>query len=152
MHRQSDKLLLAPTDLSNFLSCRHLSALDVKVAAGEAVRPVRYGPFIEELQMRGTAHEMAYLQHLRNLGLNIDLDASSDSGQWGDASAVERTLAAMKAGKDIIYQAALSDNKLLSLRLFHCLFLKLICSHSVEVSRIVFPGGIQVEAGTLWAA
>ncbi|MCY4427689.1 MAG: hypothetical protein OXC05_11770, partial [Halieaceae bacterium] len=39
------------------------------------------------------------------------------------------------------------SGEVLSLRLFHCLFLKLICSHSVEVSRIVFPGGIQVEAG-----
>ena len=87
-----------------------MSALDVKVADGEADRPARYGPFIEELQTRGTAHEMAYLQHLRNLGLNIDLVASSDSGQWSHASGVERTLAAMKAGKDIIYQAALSDN------------------------------------------
>lgn len=40
----------------------------------------------------------------------------------------------------------------LSLRLFHRHFPKLIRSRSTEVSRIAFPGGILVEAGTVWAA
>ena len=40
----------------------------------------------------------------------------------------------------------------LSLRLFHRLFLKLIRSCLAEVSRIVYPGGISVEGGALWAA
>ena len=40
----ADKLTLAPTDLSQFLSCRHLVSLDLRAVRGEVLRPVRYDP------------------------------------------------------------------------------------------------------------
>jgi len=58
--KQTDHILLrAPTDLSNFLGCRHLSALDLRVARGEAKRPTRYDVVLEDLRARGLAHERA---------------------------------------------------------------------------------------------
>ncbi len=100
------KIRLAPTDLSNFLSCRHLTRLDVGAARGEATRPVRYGPFLEELKARGIAHERAYLAHLGSQGLSIVDLSESESGN----QAAEKTVAAMRAGADVIYQAALADD------------------------------------------
>lgn len=108
MHRRSDKVLLAPTDLSNFLSCRHLSALELNAANGLAERPVRYGPLIEELKARGAAHEEKYLQHLRDRRLTISQVGASGPEDWSSGSHIERTRAAMRDGVDIIYQAALA--------------------------------------------
>lgn len=98
MHQQSGNLRLAATDLSNFLSCRHLSALDAASARGGLERASRYGPVIDELKPRGMAHEQLYLEHLRDRGLRIACvgeagrDARSDS---------DPTLGAMREGFDI---------------------------------------------------
>ena len=77
MRQTTAGLLRAPTDLSNFLSCRHLSALDLRAARGEIERPVRRDVFIEDLRARGLAHERAYLDHLRAQGLTV---AGADDG------------------------------------------------------------------------
>jgi uncharacterized protein len=104
------KILLSPTDLSNFLGCRHLSHLDLNAAKGLVERPVRYGPLMDELKARGLAHEEMYLEYLRGQDLSIaqagDLEANGQSGRSG----VEKTIAAMRDGADIIYQAALADD------------------------------------------
>ena len=92
----------APTDLSNFLSCRHLSALDLRVARGELQRPVRYDEVREELRERGRAHEQAYLAHLRAQGLRV---AGDEEGSTNEA-----TLEAMHSGVDVIYQATLAHD------------------------------------------
>lgn len=109
MRIQVDSVTLAPTDLSNFLNCRHLSHLDLEAAKGELRRPSRYGPWIDELRMRGAAHEQAYLTHLRNRGLSIkelvDDDPSAELAERG----VEATLATMREGVDVIYQAQLGN-------------------------------------------
>ena len=111
--KQTDHILLrAPTDLSNFLGCRHLSALDLRVARGEAKRPARYDVVLEDLRARGLAHERAYLARLRDLGLTI---AGADAAAEGVEAAGEApvflnagaTLAAMRSGVDVIYQATL---------------------------------------------
>ena len=99
MKQTAEALIRAPTDLSNFLSCRHLSALDLRVARGELERPVRHDEVLEALREHGRAHEKAYLAHLRAQGLNI---VGNDEG-----SANEATLDAMHAGIDVIYQATL---------------------------------------------
>ena len=102
MKQTTDALMRAPTDLSNFLSCRHLSALDLRAARGELERPARYDEVIAELRERGYAHEQAYLAHLRAQGLHI---AGDEEGSTGEA-----TLAAMHAGVDVIYQATLAHD------------------------------------------
>ena len=99
--KQTDEALIhAPTDLSNFLSCQHLSALDLRAARGELERPVRYDEVLEDLRERGREHEQAYLAHLRAQGLSI-------VGDEGDSPS-QATLAAMRSGVDVIYQATLA--------------------------------------------
>jgi uncharacterized protein len=105
MKQTSAALQLSPTDLSNFLGCRHLSALDLLAARGQLERPVRRDAFVEELRARGLAHETAYLEHLRAQGLSIAAPDPAD----GSGSSLGRaaTLEAMRAGTEVIYQAAL---------------------------------------------
>ena len=71
MKQTSEVLMRAPTDLSNFLGCQHLSALDLRVARGELQRPVRHDEVLDDLRERGRAHEQAYLAHLRAQGLHV---------------------------------------------------------------------------------
>ena len=74
------KITLAPTDLSNFLSCRHSVFLDLQAANGQAARPVRRDALLEELRERGHKHERAYLKRLQSEGLTIaGLDSAEDS-------------------------------------------------------------------------
>jgi len=108
MQKKSERIILAPTDLSNFLSCRHLSRLDRDAALADRELPVRYGPVIEELRKRGLQHERRYLDHLRDRGCSI---ADMTKGDADDGrSSLGRTLAAMKEGVDAIYQPTLGDN------------------------------------------
>jgi len=70
MRFQRDRLLLAPTDLSGYLNCRHLTALDLRAAKGEFERPTAYGPVIEAGNPDGS--------------LLIDMIASGDMPEEGD--------------------------------------------------------------------
>lgn len=71
MRRLSKHIVLAPTDLGNFLSCRHLIQRDLAAANGVVKRPVRYGPVLDELKARGAAHEVAYLSIFEEQGLTV---------------------------------------------------------------------------------
>ncbi len=102
MHQTSKGLSLAPTDLGNFLGCRHLSVLDLGAARGSAKPPIRYSPMLEDLRQKGMEHEEAYLGWLRVQGLAV-VDARGRD--------VQATIAEMRAGVDVIYQAALSDDR-----------------------------------------
>ena len=105
----SDRLLLAPTDLGNFLSCRHLVSLDLAAARGETERPVRYDALVEDLRARGHRHERAYLERLREEGLTIAGDADHPEGEQPPFHGPEETLAAMRAGIEVVYQPWLED-------------------------------------------
>jgi predicted RecB family nuclease len=107
MKQRPDALTLAPTDLSNFLGCRHLTSLDLRAARGEFERPARYDAILENLRERGLAHERDYLERLRARGLTIAGDDGASNGTV--ARGVEATLVAMRAGIDVIYQATLDD-------------------------------------------
>jgi predicted RecB family nuclease len=100
MKQTPDALVRAPTDLSNYLSCRHLFALDLRAARGELTKPVRSDAFIEDLRERGLAHERAYLERLRSRGLSV---AGAET-----PLTVATTVAAMREGVDAIYQGALA--------------------------------------------
>ena len=109
MRQHEDQLILAPTDLGNFLSCRHLISLDLAAARGEIERPVRYDALMEDLRARGHRHERAYLERLREHGLIIARDADGQGGEQCSHPSPEEALAAMRAGVDVVYQAALED-------------------------------------------
>lgn len=111
MRQESDKRIrLAPTDLSNFLSCRHLTRLDIDAALGATERPVRYGPLLDELKARGIAHEQAYLAHLESQGLSVVRAGGAPSSAQSLEAELEKTLGAMRDGADVIYQATLADD------------------------------------------
>ena len=106
MRYSKKKITLAPTDLSNFLSCRHLTSLDLTALKTGEKRPARYGPMIDALRERGIAHEKAYLQRLREEGLSI----SEGGEEEPTTDSIGRTKKAMKDGVEIVFQAALSDD------------------------------------------
>jgi len=102
----AELLQLSATDLANHLGCAHLSRLDLAVAEGRAERLRRRDPIIDLLTERGREHEAAYLQHLRAQGLRV-VEVRSAPG----VDSADTTLAAMRDGVDVIYQAPLSDDR-----------------------------------------
>ena len=110
MRYQNEKYSLAPKDLSNHLSCKHLTRLDLQAALGKLERPSRYGPYMDELRVRGNAHEQAYLEYLQGLELNVVLKAEETEGQGFGILSRQETQEAMQDGADVIYQARLADD------------------------------------------
>jgi uncharacterized protein len=99
-------LRLSATDLANHLGCVHLSELDLAAAEGRARRPHRDDPILDLLTERGREHEARYLQHLRAQKLSV-VEIRSPPSDEGIAT----TLAAMRDGVDVIYQAPLGDER-----------------------------------------
>ena len=71
-----------------------------------AQRPHRKDPIVELLTERGREHEAAYLKHLRAQKLVV-----AEIRTAPGADSVETTLAAMRDGADVIYQAPLADER-----------------------------------------
>jgi predicted RecB family nuclease len=107
--RLVDELIrLSATDLANHLGCVHLSELNRAVAEGRAERPTWRDPIGDLLRERGHQHENAYLAHLRAGG---GLDIVEIERKLDERAGHERTLAAMHAGADVIYQARLQGER-----------------------------------------
>src|SRR5690348_13967348 len=106
MKVESDCVRLSASDLSNHLACRHLTSLDLAVAAGRKGEPSWRSPDLWVLQQLGFDHEEGYLRHLERLGLGIvDLRGSAPE------KAVEDCRAAMTRGGEVIVQASLADGR-----------------------------------------
>ncbi|MCJ7797599.1 MAG: hypothetical protein MUQ56_12705, partial [Thermoleophilia bacterium] len=60
MRTREDGIILAATDLSNHLTCRHHTALDLAAARGLLAPPTYRDPALAVLQERGLQHESAY--------------------------------------------------------------------------------------------
>ena len=105
MRVQDGLLRPSATDLANHLGCRHLTELNRAAAEGRAEPPAWADPMLAVLQQRGLSHEEAYVNHLRGQGLRIAQLRDED------VSTVERTVAAMRDGVDVIVQAELSDGR-----------------------------------------
>jgi predicted RecB family nuclease len=110
MRKIDEKIVLAPTDLSNFSACRHSTQLDLQAANGLVEKPNRFGPVIEELQARGIAHELSFLKHLESLGHSVHRFVDDEGDESPLVRATGKTMAAMKEGHDYIYQATLADD------------------------------------------
>jgi uncharacterized protein len=91
-------LELYATDLSNHLSCRHLTELNRKVVFEGLKEPHWTDPSLEVLAQRGRDHEAAYVDFLVSKGRNV----VRLHGQ-----PLEATLKAMSEGADIIVQGRL---------------------------------------------
>ncbi|MEM6813659.1 MAG: TM0106 family RecB-like putative nuclease [Bacteroidota bacterium] len=102
MKLQNSEIQLSPTDLVNFLGCKHLTELDRSLSLGEISAPDFYDPAHELLKQKGLEHEKAYEESLIKQGYSVyKLEELSNTA----------TLKAMKAGYDYILQAGLYDGK-----------------------------------------
>ncbi|MDA1196157.1 MAG: TM0106 family RecB-like putative nuclease [Planctomycetota bacterium] len=106
-----DQLVLSPSDLANFLTCRHRAGLDLAVAHKQLTRPVSSNPYAAILKKHGEEHEQAYVESLRAQGLRVVeagvSGAAGATGAAGAAGALRVTLDAMKGGVDVVVQARL---------------------------------------------
>ncbi|RZU32499.1 TM0106 family RecB-like putative nuclease [Blastococcus saxobsidens] len=109
MQRLDGRLVLSPTDLTAHQECRHLTRLDLGVAAGEWSAP--QVETTEELQFvfdRGMAHEEKYLASLAAEGRSIArIETVFDAD--GRRRAEEQTVEAMRSGVDVVYQGTFFD-------------------------------------------
>jgi uncharacterized protein len=98
-----ETLVLAATDLSNFLACQHRMGMDLAAATGKIAVPVTpLDAALKLLREKGAAHERAYVDHLRAQGLTV-VEISTDA--LPDMR-VTKTLDALKSGPDVVYQGA----------------------------------------------
>ena len=96
------EVILSPSDLMRFQGCAHATALDLRLARGEALVPAEDDASAALLQKKGHAHEQAHLQAVA-VGDWVEIERTSDF-----AEAVAKTKAAMEAGVGLIYQGALA--------------------------------------------
>lgn len=107
-------LILAATDLTNYLACPHLMQQRLAIARGERGRaqPVD-DPHAELIRERGDAHEREQLDRLsRECGGHVDLsnDGFPRTRDELDAAS-DRTVEAMRSAAPLIYQAHLFDGR-----------------------------------------
>lgn len=95
-------LVLSPSDLSNFLTCRHRAGLDLAVANKALTRPTYDDPYAAMLREHGEAHERTYVDSLRAAGKRV-VDLKDD------AAASAKTREAMREGVEVIVQARLEQ-------------------------------------------
>jgi uncharacterized protein len=100
--KRGHALQLSASDLVGYLNCHHLTHLDAQVAAGVLAKPKGWDPSLEVLWERGAAHERAYVEHLRSRGLAV----VEIEGVGIAPGQVEQTMAAMRAGVQVIVQGA----------------------------------------------
>ncbi len=104
MRKSDGQLQLSATDLSNYVSCHHLSFLELSAVEGKLERPEYRDPLLAILQERGQAFEVEYLQQLKDDGFRVE-----DAFENGNDSGFSRTMRSMLQGHDYIYQATLDD-------------------------------------------
>src|SRR6476620_5652870 len=97
---------LSASDLAGFLSCVHLTALDLAVAHGTRNKPAWVDPVLIVLRERGLDHERGYVDQLRAQGLSI----TGLGGIVGE-DAVRRSVEAIRTGTDVILQPSLRNGR-----------------------------------------
>lgn len=104
-------LILSPSDLVDSVLCDHLVTLDLAAARGDLPLPASNNPAAELVARRGDEHERRYLDLLIAQGLNVAEIPSADRDADGLRRAEAGTLAAMRSGADVIYQATFFDGR-----------------------------------------
>ena len=105
MQKEKESILYSASDLCNFLDCEHLTKLDHQ----NLLTPLSKTPdgeYAELIQKKGHEHEARYLAYLKSQNNQV-IDIGLDAGSLNDK--VKATHEAMKAGVDVIYQAAFQD-------------------------------------------
>src|SRR4051794_18337291 len=108
MYLSDAELAFSATDLSAFSECNHRTALDLAVLAKKLERPGQNEIERLLLEKRGAEHEARVLAYYRKSGRQITEIRVGVGGEERKLG-VSRTLEAMRAGAEIIYQGVLVD-------------------------------------------
>ena len=114
MQRADDgTIIVSATDLVGYLACDHLSTLELGRVEGLWEKPPRRAdPTVQLMQDRGDAHEAAHLAKLRAEGRTVVEIATGHLRTPDQLRAAEaETLAAMRTGADVIFQATFFDGR-----------------------------------------
>ncbi|MBK9240971.1 MAG: TM0106 family RecB-like putative nuclease [Acidobacteria bacterium] len=102
--------VFSPTDLANFLACRHTLTLELDAVRGLRTKPTYSDPLADQLRKRGEEHEQRYVASLRAQGLTVEDLTPFKDPKAPMAGKVARSLDAMRRGADVIVQAALGND------------------------------------------
>jgi uncharacterized protein len=105
MQAKNGDVTLSPSDLTAYLACEHLTTLSLQVARHELKRPEFENEQAELVFRKGREHEDAYLRRLESEGRTIAKISLEPDFDWDRAT--RETEEAMRAGVDVVYQAAL---------------------------------------------
>ena len=113
MRSTAGQIVYSATDLVGYLECEHLSRLDRAVAAGKLHKPPEDDPVLERIAKRGELHERRFLDSLSGSGLQVTSITLDDGLSYEERlrAGYEATVAAMRAGAEVIYQAVLYDGR-----------------------------------------
>jgi uncharacterized protein len=107
MRWSEGSLSLSPSDLTAYLACPHLTTLSLEAALEERKRPYTREALAELIAQKGDLHEARYLEFLRAEGRNVvEIELPRKSGAFETAR--DATVAAMREGAEIVYQATFS--------------------------------------------
>ena len=103
MQALSGRLILSPSDLNDYVECPHLTTLALEVARGTRTKPFVLNEHGDLLRRKGDEHEAAFLDRLRAEGRQVVNVIGDD--RWDFDASARKTIEAMRAGADVIYQA-----------------------------------------------
>ena len=109
MNRIEGQLVLSPTDLTKHLACAHVTTLDLAALDDPGSGGAKTADDALNLVFgKGMDHERSYLQCLRDAGRRVS-EIPTRFDVTGRIEAEQETLAAMRTGVDVIYQATFYD-------------------------------------------
>ena len=109
------QLVYSASDIVGALECRHLAQLERAAVDGHLRRPMRADPVIDRIAQRGLEHERRFRAELNGYGLRV-VEIPRDTTLPRAERLMrgrEATIAAMRGGADVIYQAVLFEGRCL---------------------------------------
>ncbi|HET7476030.1 MAG TPA: TM0106 family RecB-like putative nuclease [Dermatophilaceae bacterium] len=111
MQQIHGRVVFSPTDLTKHLACPHITTLDLAAArAGRAEGASGPDDALQLVFRKGLEHEAGYLAGLREAGLEV-AEIATRFDDAGRRAAESETLAAMRRGVQVVYQATLYDGQ-----------------------------------------
>ena len=113
MQRIGTQLVYSATDVVGALECRHLAHLERAAVEGHLRRPMRADPVLDRIAQRGLEHEQRFLTELTGDDLTV-VEIPHDATLPRVEQLMrgrEATIAAMREGADVIYQAVLLEGR-----------------------------------------
>src|SRR5205809_679250 len=109
MLSRDGRILLSPSDLTDYIECEHRTMLARQVALGERDKPHIADEGAKLLADKGMLHEFDFLTHMHEEGRNV-VEIRMDE-RWDFDAAAGNTVDAMRAGADVISQATFIDGQ-----------------------------------------